>query len=137
MPNNQHMIAIGQLSAGTGVSASTIRYYERIGILPKPGRIGGQRRYRPEAADLLSVLRLAQACGFRLEEMRPLIYGLGSDGEPALRWQRAAQRKTADIDLQIKRLTAMRRLVQQVADCKCADLAECGRSASLFMGTRT
>lgn len=48
---------IGQLEAETVVPASTIRYWERIGVLPKPLRVGGQRRYGLEAIHYLAVLR--------------------------------------------------------------------------------
>lgn len=63
-------MTIGELAIESGVPASTIRYWERIGVLPVPARISGQRRYLQDALHRLAVLRLAQACGFRLEEMR-------------------------------------------------------------------
>jgi len=57
-------MTIGQLSDKTDVPASTLRYWERIGVLPKTMRVSGQRRYQPEAVHLVAVLRLAKACGF-------------------------------------------------------------------------
>lgn len=77
----------------TGVPASTIRYWERIGVLPAPARVSGQRRYTTESIHRLAVLRLAQACGFRLDEMRQLIHGFGSDTAPPRRWQKLARKK--------------------------------------------
>jgi hypothetical protein len=49
-------MTIGELETETGVPASTIRYWERIGVLPKPARVGGQRRYGPDAVPYLAVL---------------------------------------------------------------------------------
>jgi hypothetical protein len=49
-------MTIGELSAKSGVPASTLRYWERMKILPKPMRISGQRRYQPEAFNLVAVL---------------------------------------------------------------------------------
>jgi MerR family redox-sensitive transcriptional activator SoxR len=129
-------MTIGQLSDETGVPASTIRYYERIGVLPQPGRVSGQRRYGSDAVDRLAVLRLAQACGFHLEEMRVLVNGFSAGTKPPARWRKLAEKKTKEIDLQLERLTFMRGLVNRVAGCKCVDLAECARRAASVLGGR-
>ena len=130
-------MTIGQLSTETDVPASTIRYYERIGVLPCPGRVSGQRRYSADAIDRLAVLRLAQACGFHLDEMRTLAHGFNAGTKPPVRWQRLAAQKTNEIDQQLEKLTYMRQLVNRVAKCKCVDLAECGRrAASLLAGKK-
>lgn len=120
-------MTIGEISRTTGIPASTIRYYERIGILPAPKRISGKRRYSPEAVDRMSVVKLAQACGFRLEEMRLLISGFHSGGSPSPRWREIATRKKQEIDEQVARLSAMQHVVDRVLRCECADLEECGR----------
>jgi DNA-binding transcriptional MerR regulator len=52
-------MTIGELAAESGLPASTIRYWERIGVLPKPPRVSGQRRYTGNAVQRLAVLRLA------------------------------------------------------------------------------
>src|SRR5688572_22647711 len=122
-------MTIGELSAVSGLPASTIRYWERIGVLPKPTRAGGQRRYSANDAQRLAVLRLAQACGFRLDEMRRLLHGYGSGVTPSRRWQELALRKQTDLDQQIARLMAMRRLVDRVLQCRCLDLNDCARIA--------
>ena len=80
-------MTIGELAAESGMPASTIRYWERIGVLPKPLRVSGQRRYAPDAVQRLAVLRLAQACGFHLDEMRHLLHGFGVGVKPPRRWQ--------------------------------------------------
>ncbi len=127
-------MTIGELAGRSRLPASTIRYWERIGVLPKPVRAGGQRRYSEDAIRQLAVLRLAQSCGFRLEEMRQLLHGFGDGVKPPRRWQELARRKQQEIDEQISRLKAMRRLVNRVLECKCAELSECGRIAASVMG---
>jgi MerR family redox-sensitive transcriptional activator SoxR len=125
------LITIGQLSLESGLPASTIRYWERVGVLPKPLRVSGQRRYaRLEGLQRLAVLRLAQLCGFRLEEMRELVHGFEVDASPSRRWQDLARQKQAEIDQQIARLEAMRRVVKRVMKCKCLNWVECGRIAT-------
>jgi len=126
-------MTIGQLSETTGVPASTIRYYERIGLLPEPVRVSGKRRYSPDAVHRLAALRLAQACGFRLDEMRQLLHGFGASIPPPRRWRTLAGQKRAELDAQMARLRAMRRLVDRVVECRCVEMSDCGRIASSLM----
>ncbi len=128
-------MTIGELSGGSGIPASTIRYWEKIGVLPEPARASGQRRYSPDSLDRLSVLRLAQECGFRLHEMRHLLHGFSAGVPASRRWKEMALRKQREIDEKISRLKAMRKLVDSVADCRCADLTQCGRIAASVMGS--
>jgi MerR family redox-sensitive transcriptional activator SoxR len=123
-------MTIGQLAAKCGVPTSTIRYYERIDLLPRPERIGGRRRYRSGDVDQVAVLRLAKACGFRLAEIRRLVNGFDPDVPPSQRWRKLAQEKRHELDVQMARLLLMRSLLDRVARCRCVDLTECGRRAS-------
>ena len=124
---------IGELEVKTGVPASTIRYWEQIGVLPKPLRVSGQRRYGPDAVQSLAVLRLAQACGFRLDEMRHLLNGFDSSIPASRRWQALARKKQTELNEQIARLRAMSKVVDRVLECECADLFDCGRIAASVM----
>jgi MerR family redox-sensitive transcriptional activator SoxR len=127
-------ITIGQLSQTTGVPASTIRYWERLGVLPRPARRSGQRRYTNHAIQHLAVLQLAQACGFRLDEMRELASGFRADRPPSARWRELAASKAAEIDTQLARLLAMKEVLRQVAGCQCIDWDECGYRAAAALG---
>jgi MerR family redox-sensitive transcriptional activator SoxR len=130
-------MTIGELASKTGVPASTIRYWERIKVLPAPARVNGQRRYLDDSIHGLAVLRLAQACGFRLEEMRQLLYGFLAGTRPPRRWQQLTQQKQREIDSRIAQLKAMRRVVDRVSHCQCAELTDCGRmAASVIMAAR-
>lgn len=65
---------IGRLSERTGVHIETIRYYEKIGLIPKPLRSeGGRRLYDAGAAQRLSFVRRARDLGFSLEDVRSLL----------------------------------------------------------------
>lgn len=122
-------MTIGKLAAETGVPASTIRYYEKIDLLPAPRRVSGQRRYGADALDRVALLLLAQSCGFRLAEMRTLLHGFEPGVKPSVRWQKLAIEKRKEIDLKVERLVSMRRLVDGVLNCQCADLRECARTS--------
>ena len=60
----QQAIPIGELSRRTGCNIETIRYYERIGLIPVPLRRGRYRQLRPEDADRLGFVRRARELGF-------------------------------------------------------------------------
>ena len=69
------MITIGALSQRTGVNIETIRYYERIGLMPPPHRTGsGYRAYRPAEVDRLRFITRSRDLGFSLEEIGSLLH---------------------------------------------------------------
>ncbi|MBZ0163702.1 MAG: helix-turn-helix domain-containing protein [Notoacmeibacter sp.] len=66
--------AIGRVSAKTGVNVETIRYYERIGIMPKPDRTrGGNRVYDSDLLKRLHFIRRCRGLGFSIGEIRTLL----------------------------------------------------------------
>src|ERR1700739_2452712 len=73
-------IPIGELSRRTGCNIETIRYYERIGLMPEPPRRGRYRSYGPEDVGRLGFVRRARELGFTLDEVRALL-GLAADGQ--------------------------------------------------------
>ncbi|MGQ0583160.1 MAG: MerR family transcriptional regulator [Reyranella sp.] len=73
MPEGE-FFPIGSLSERSGVNIETIRYYERVGLLPKPQRsAAGYRLYRPTDSDHLCFIRRARDLGFSLDEIRRLL----------------------------------------------------------------
>ncbi|MBT2131588.1 helix-turn-helix domain-containing protein [Planktotalea lamellibrachiae] len=66
--------AIGEMSKSTGVNIETIRYYERIEIMPKPDRTaGGNRQYNHDQLKRLSFIKRSRELGFSIEEIRALL----------------------------------------------------------------
>ena len=67
-------MTIGQLAKSVGVPDSTIRFYERVGLLRPAGRTTtNYRYYRPEASERLSFIRSAQAAGFELTDIKSML----------------------------------------------------------------
>ena len=67
-------VKIGALAEETGVHVETIRYYQSLGLMPKPARAHGSvRRYGPEAAHRLRFIKRAQGLGFSLDEVKLLL----------------------------------------------------------------
>jgi DNA-binding transcriptional MerR regulator len=115
------VLHIGDLAARAGVSADTLRYYERRGLLQPSGRrASGYREYPPEAEDVVRFIKHAQALGFTLaevEELLPLREG-SVRREVGLEVRDVAMAKIADIDDKLRLLAALRdTLVDLVAEC--------------------
>ena len=67
-------VTIGTLSARTGCNIETIRYYERIALLPSPPRSpGGNRLYGSEHLKRLTFIRRSRELGFTLDEVRTML----------------------------------------------------------------
>jgi MerR family transcriptional regulator, mercuric resistance operon regulatory protein len=67
-------MTIGRLAEETGVHFETIRYYQRLGLMPTPSRPRGSvRRYGSDAAERLRFIRRAQGLGFSLDEVKLLL----------------------------------------------------------------
>jgi MerR family redox-sensitive transcriptional activator SoxR len=117
-------MTIGELAAHTGVPASTLRYYDRIGLVPATGRSGGQRRYDPNVIQRVGAVTLCQRSGFTLEEIGRLLDG----GRP---WQALARRKVKELEGRIAELEETTALLRSAMECGCRRLETCGRAAHL------
>ena len=117
-------LTIGELAARTGLPTSTLRYYDRIGLVPATGRSGGQRRYDPQVLQRLRAVTLCQRSGFSLEEIRRLLDG----GRP---WQALARRKVEELQGRITELEQTTALLRSALECGCRSLETCGRTAHL------
>src|SRR2546422_11504703 len=79
-------LSIGQVARTTGVAATTIRYYEAIGVLPMPSRAAsGFRRYDQPGVERLRFVRRARALGLPLQELKTLVSSVSGGPRPALR----------------------------------------------------
>ena len=121
-------MTIGEVARTAGLQASAIRYYEKIGLLPKTQRVGGQRRYETSVLNYLEVINAAKLAGFRMDEIRHLFHGFGK-GTPAFRrWRLLARRKIGEMNDLIARAKNMKRLLEKADRCKCLDLEDCGKA---------
>jgi MerR family mercuric resistance operon transcriptional regulator len=76
-------LSSGRIAKLAGVNLETVRYYERIGLMPKPDRTaGGHRSYSTDHARRLSFIRRARDLGFSLDEIRALL-ALAQPGKSA------------------------------------------------------
>jgi DNA-binding transcriptional MerR regulator len=122
-------LTIGKLAATAGMNASAVRYYERRGLMPKPERTSGQRRYGPDAIGRLRTIRAAQQAGLSLEEVAQLLAG-AEGGESAEALRTLAERKLPDVEALIERAQRTKRWLELAAECWCTSLDVCGLFAS-------
>ncbi|HEV2093515.1 MAG TPA: MerR family transcriptional regulator [Rubrobacter sp.] len=118
-------LAIGEVARRAGISASAIRYYERAGLLPEPGRVGGKRRYGPEVLRRLALVEAAKRAGLTIAEIRALLHGFPDEVGASERWRSLASRKLEEVDGLMARLGQMRALLAEALRCDCASLEEC------------
>ena len=127
---------IGELAARSGLNASAIRYYEKVGLLAAPNRISGQRRYPGEAFDRVLLIRFAGQMGFTLGEIKLFLHGLRDNTPVGPRWEKLAHRKIKEIDENLARSRRLKSLLKHLLHCRCASLQICVQRLSLSPNLR-
>jgi MerR family redox-sensitive transcriptional activator SoxR len=122
---------IGVLARRTGLNASAIRYYERVGLLGQPHRVGGQRRYSGEIVHRVLLIRFAATMGFTLPEISIFLSGLRDDIPVGPRWRKLTGRKLDQLERSIERSLKLRTLLQHLLRCRCASLKTCVEKLNL------
>jgi Cu(I)-responsive transcriptional regulator len=118
---------IGKLARATDTKTETIRYYERIGLLPVPPRTDGNYRdYSAAHVSRLSFTRRARDLGFSIEQIRELL-DLSDQKEQACEAVDAITREhLADVKRKLADLSALRReLAALIGQCGHGTIAEC------------
>ena len=117
-------LSIGDVAAATGLHASAIRYYEDAGILPKPGRVSGKRRYHPDTIDRVMLIRFCSRLGMRLTDIRGLL--ATPRGTRAKEyWRRLVDGKLDEIAGLINAARGVERILRESRDCDCVSLESC------------
>jgi MerR family transcriptional regulator, redox-sensitive transcriptional activator SoxR len=129
-------VKIGELASRTGLNASAIRYYERMGLLAAPYRTGGQRRYSEEAIHRVLLIRFAGDMGFTLAEIKVFLGGLRDNSPVGPRWRKLAAHKITEAERTIERSLRLKSLFQHLLQCHCASLQDCVQRLSLSENLR-
>jgi MerR family transcriptional regulator, redox-sensitive transcriptional activator SoxR len=118
-------LTIGEVARRAGVPTSSIRYYERIGLLPEPDREGGQRRYDPEVLGKLGFIGVAQSAGFKLREIRELMNGVDAADGLGPQIRSLSAEKLVEVEALLERTRAMKGWLEVAKECGCATPDEC------------
>ena len=121
-------LTIGQVAREAKLAASAIRYYENEGLLPRPPRQSGQRRYDREILGRLAVIRIALDAGFTIRETRTFLTGFDAATKPSARWRALAARKLVEVDAQMERANRMKNLLESGFRCGCPRIEDCERA---------
>ncbi len=118
---------IGDLSRAAGVHVETIRYYERIGVLPKPARqMNGRRTYAERDAERLGFIRHARDLGFDLDDVRTLLALQERPEASCEDATRIAKAQLQAVGSRIEKLSKLRvELARMVSECQAGVVAEC------------
>ena len=127
-------LTIGEVSRRSGVKATTVRYYESLGVLPEPERMSGQRRYTVDVLRRLAIVDVAQRAGFSLEEIAELF--AAADAPAFERLRALAERKLPEIEALIARAQAVRRWLEVASACDCETFDVCGLFDDSALGLR-
>ena len=107
---------IGELARRAGTSTPTIRYYERIGVLPKPARTpSGYRDYSEDTLNRLRFIRAGQAVGLTLGELREVIAFRDHDEIPCAHVLDLIQQRKAQLTDRIAELERTREDLERLA----------------------
>jgi DNA-binding transcriptional MerR regulator len=113
---------IGELARRSGAATSTLRYYERIGLLSPAERAGGRRHYTASSAERVALIRLYQDAGFTLAEIGRM---LAARSQGRRGWGDLAERKIAELDARIADAQQARTLIKHALECPHDDLLAC------------
>lgn len=137
MDPSLELLPIGDVAEASGRSASSIRYYERVGLIPAPQRVSGQRRYPRTVLRTLAVIDTAQRAGLTLAEIGALLAanpgdaghpddaGAPKNPGPSDCLRQVATRRLPEVRALIERAERVRRWLEAAAGCACPTLDDC------------
>ena len=123
-------LTIGHVAREAKLTSSAIRYYEKSGLLPKPPRVSGQRRYGREILGRLAVIRIALDAGFTIRQTRTFLTGFDAATKPSARWHALASRRLSEIEAQMERARRMKALLETSFRCGCPRIEDCERAVA-------
>ena len=119
-------LTVGEVAARAGVPASTLRFYEREGLIGAARSDGGQRRYEREVLRRIAFVRAAQRVGLTLDEIREALASLPSARTPTRAdWTRLSRSWRPRLDARIAELVRLRDGLDSCIGCGCLSLRSC------------
>jgi MerR family mercuric resistance operon transcriptional regulator len=112
-------LTIGRLAAAAGVNLETVRYYERIKLMPRPARSArGHRVYESEHVRRLAFIRRARELGFSIEQIRTLLALAEPSRGSCAEVQKVAQTHLDEVRAKLADLAKLERiLAESIARC--------------------
>jgi DNA-binding transcriptional MerR regulator len=119
MSKTDRLLTIGELASATGVPTSTLRFWERRGLLEPDRRVGGKRRYTEESRLQVALLRTGQQAAMTLAELRAFNASLCHD------WRDVLRKKLADVERRRGELERAHAMLSHAVACPHENLMSC------------
>lgn len=132
--SNHTVFAIWEMSRHTGVNIETVRYYEKIGLMPKPLRSeGGNRLYNSVQLQRLFFIKRCREIGFSQSEIRTLLTMVDQQDVSCSEVHSVTTSHVTNIRQKIKDLRKLEKVLTQMAnECSRGDVPECPIIEALF-----
>ena len=127
-PATPPLLSIGELSERTGVPATTLRYYDELGLVRPAARAAGRRRYAASAVRDVAVILFFREIGFSLAEI-----GRFMEGERQCR-REMIDHKLAELAEQQHRIEVARTALEHGRHCPASEPMKCSRFWSIIEG---
>lgn len=116
---------IGDVARALNIPSSTIRYYEKRGLIPPPNRVSGKREFDKSTMATLRFIQLCQTAGFTISEIDDLIRQYSDDAsEPGI-CQPAVVSKREQVQKQIDELKRVDVMLGEMMKCRCKSIEQC------------
>lgn len=112
-------LSIGEAATASGLTVSTVRYYEGLGVIACSERVGGKRRFDESVVNRLRFIRATQRAGFTLGEIARLL-----DDETG-GWRGLVDKKISEVSEQRELLDAVLATLTEMRTCGCEIVATC------------
>lgn len=120
---------IGEISKRVNMPSSTIRYYEKMGLIDPPERVSGIRQFDSSTLLTLRFIQLCQAAGFTINEVKGLLANPIEDSTEAKLWQPAVEIKRTEIQERINELKKADEVLGELMECTCEAFDVCVENA--------
>lgn len=138
MRPTENRLRIGQVAAAVGVSNDTLRYYERIGLLPKPGRTAsGYRVYGRSILDRVEFIRKAQCMGFNLDQIKSILSERDRGNAPCESVVAMTRQRLSEVESELKQLRTTRRSLKRYLSEWNDEAANCAAEEFCSLITRS
>ncbi|QMV64947.1 redox-sensitive transcriptional activator SoxR [Pseudomonas berkeleyensis] len=119
-------LTVGQVAERSGVSVSTLHFYEAKGLIHSHRNAGNQRRYPRQILRRVALIKVAQRLGIPLADIGAILATLPHDHTPtAADWQRFSQHWKQELDARIERLSRLRDQLTGCIGCGCLSMDDC------------
>lgn len=126
LPDLPRQLSVGEVAARSGVTVSTLHFYESQGLIRAWRNASNHRRYPREVLRRVAVIKVAQRAGIPLKEIGAALAALPDNRTPTKRdWSKLSAQWRKDLDDRITRLTRLRDQLAGCIGCGCLSITDC------------